>query len=258
MGIFDGGPITGHFELRGHFVLDTISSAIDITVSLAPPQESTLVSDSNISSRSGPITVKFIFPPGSNTFGKHVLLTDIHSRSGNIFASLPHFGGTSISTKSGDIRAELHPYGLTARPGRIKLASDSGNMQMTVFPHIADPKIPLIGLHTKCEVSHGSVRLVYPQTWQGNIAVYKHRGPIDIDFPDVPVERTEDKISAVVGKDKAILYLKGEGKKDLDVEIVGKSFTMEEWVGAARRLGGPLLPSYEEAVRVQAGLSSSI
>lgn len=128
--------------------ISTVSGHIDVTVCLQPgdPQ---VPAELRLSSMSGSATVDVMNTTCGprNSFDRNL---DMHISlvSGSIHATLPHSYRTLLKTVSGGITANLHPHGSTTKPTDIVLENTSGTTNMTLHPHVANPRHPLTKLST--------------------------------------------------------------------------------------------------------------
>ena len=244
--------VTGTYDLHDSLQISTVSDHIDVTVCLQPghPQ---VPAELRLSSMSGSATVEVMNTTCGprNSFDRNL---DMHISlvSGSIHATLPHSYRTLLKTVSGGITANLHPHGSTTKPTDIVLENTSGTTNMTLHPHVADPRHPLTKLSTTYKGVTGSVKLTYPLTWQGQVEVHAQFGTVTRDWAGLKVTRDGPDMSAIVGEGEGRIWVGGVTS---NVELVGKAFGFvarppaEAAETAADDPGNLPPPTYGEAMK---------
>lgn len=270
------GSVTGTFQLHDALHINTIAGAINITVILQPaaPASHRTPPELKLSSSTGNITVHTVLSNASSRtlhpleqIPERQYITAIESRSGNILATLPHSKKTSIHTVGGNINVHLHPVGPT-NPSHIDVRNASGSSSVVLYPHLKLPSAPLRMVSGDYHGTTGSLNIVYPMTWEGEINSKMSKGMVKHQWPGLRVVRAGPRFTAKKGEAVGLfgeICIHGKG---MEVNLMGMN-TPLPWcadenhrnsleVGGGTRppsyVGHP--PSYQECVGHQERESS--
>lgn len=266
------GSVTGTFELYDAVRITTIAGSINITIILQPAAAASYHTppELKLSSSTGDITVHTLLPPASHLVLNPLdqvpdrqYITAIETRSGNITATLPHSKKTSIHTVGGNIHACLYPVGSTSTPSHIDVRNASGSTQLMLYPHIKQPAAPLRMVSGEYYGTTGSLNIVYPLTWEGNIISKMNNGMVKHHWPGLRVVRGGPRFTAKKGDAIGLFGEISIHGKGMEVNLMGMN-TPLPWFGDESRrssmeigsgtrppsyVGHP--PSYQECVGLQ-------
>ncbi|CAO2656142.1 Nn.00g049450.m01.CDS01 [Neocucurbitaria sp. VM-36] len=147
----------------------------------------------------------------------HTHITNIHTRSGELWAYIPHGSYTNLSSIRNILVTRLKPYGTPSphNPSEIYTYSESGYTHVRVDD--ADPDTlkdlhnPLLNTTSKHYLGSGTLWLRYPYSWFGNVQAQIEHGPLDFDASALEeLEKSEGLVKAKRGK-------KGESQLDIQV-----------------------------------------
>lgn len=252
------GSVTGTFQMHDALRITTVAGSINITIILQPaaPASHRTPSELKLSSSTGNITVHTILSPASHGTPNPLELipdrqyvTAIETRSGNIAATLPHSQKTSIHTVAGNINAYLHPVGPMNTPSHIDIRNASGSTQLTLYPHLKTPSVPLRTISGDYHGTTGSLNIVHPLTWEGDIISKMSRGMVKHHWPGLRVIRGGPRFTAKKGEAVGLvgeLVIHGKG---MEVNLMGMDTPLPWSVDDSRRGsfevgGGTRPPSY--------------
>ena len=268
------GSVTGAFHLYDSLCITTIAGSINITIILQPaaPASHRTPPELKLSSSTGNITVHTILRPSSQLVPNPLdqvpdrqYITTIETRSGNIIATLPHSKKTSMHTVSGNISVRLHPVGPTSTPSTIDVRNASGSTQLTLYPHLKQPSAPLRMIGGDYHGTTGSLNIVYPLTWEGEIVSKMSKGMVKHQWPGLRVFRAGPRFTAKKGDAVGMFGEIGIHGKGMEVNLMGIDMPLPWFEDESRRssleaggrtrppsyVGHP--PSYQECVGLQDG-----
>ena len=258
------GSITGTFDLFDTLRITTIAGSINITLVLQPPHPAAphTVPELALSSSTGSITVTTLH----RSIPERPYTTAIKTRSGNITTTLPHSKRTSIHTVSGNITARLIPIGPTSAPSEIDIRNATGSTQVTLHAHLTQPTTPLRRISADYHGTTGSLNIVYPLTWQGDITSKMSKGSVKHQWPGLRVMRFGPRFTAEKGSALGELTIYGKG---MEVNLMGMQVPLP-WEEEAAQEGASAFgaggqwetrppsyvgfpPSYQECVGMEGG-----
>ena len=133
--------------------------------------------------------------------------TDVSSNSGSIDATLVHGKRTSMYTTSGRITASLSPYGPTTSRSDLDVHTTSGSIDVSIQSSLSDPTAPMRKFYASYRTGSASLRLRYPEQWEGIVEGQTSTGSMRINWHDLKIVRDE---KTSVGR--SIKGVKGEGE----------------------------------------------
>ncbi|MCJ1254775.1 hypothetical protein MMC24_002591 [Lignoscripta atroalba] len=165
------GSATGSYSLNDKLSITTSSGLIDIDIDLkeasqhrAAPAELYLQSTSGtIRANTPALVASYVSIPNRD------YRMSVFSRSGGLYLHLVHGTTTRLHTNSGSIHAILSPSGALEARSYIESHCDSGSTDISVLPSRAHPGIPMGKLFGTHESASGSLRIQYPEEWQGQV-----------------------------------------------------------------------------------------
>ena len=237
--------VTGTYNLYDTLSITTISGSVNIIVVPQPAANDAASSSSaikpadlRIKTTSGSISVTV--DAQAAVAANRTFTTSISSMSGRINApSLIHGLSTSLSTASGSINAEIHPFtgpdmNITTSRSDLSLKTFSGNQNIQMNPSLNFPTKPIRNLFTNINHQSGSVSLTFPLTWEGSIRGSTMSGNINYDWPGLRILKQGGGVFEAVkggGEGKGLLSfggmsgnvrLVGNGGQIVEGEEVGR------------------------------------
>jgi hypothetical protein len=154
-------------------------------------------------SETGSITVQFPPLEVATKLPEREYRTNIRTGVGSIHGQFIHGKTTELSTNSGSISGDILPYYADDYVSTLKSESHSGMTYLTVLSPYTGQKIERMA--SSHETMTGSLNLLYPQEWEGNISGSTMTGSLTLRGKDVDVKEFDDgwvskKIRAVKGK----------------------------------------------------------
>lgn len=160
--------ITGTFTLLDLLSLSSISGTISATVNPgeADPDDPHPAYFS-ASSHSGSVHVAF--PRFASALPRREYRSSASSSSGTVTGSYILGDGASLSSHSGSIRAEVLAFS-GGKMGRLITTAGSGSTDVTILDEgVEEEEEGAVGVKAWHKSASGSVRLRYPEAWEGRI-----------------------------------------------------------------------------------------
>jgi len=136
--------------------------------------------------------------------------TTMSISSGAIDAVILHGLRTSLRSISGQITANLYPYGHNDSRTDIEVHETSGSIDIALHSSLSHPTAPLKKLYAYYGGSSGSLTLFYPAQWQGTVEGTTSSGSIDLDWQGLKV--VKDRKERWVKRTIEAIRGEGEGK----------------------------------------------
>lgn len=119
--------------------------------------------------------------------------TTMSTSSGSIDAAILHGLRTSLRSITGDITADLYPYGHNGSRTDIEVHDTSSSIEITLHSSLSHPTAPLKQLYAYYRGISGSMTLFYPAQWQGTVEGTTLSGSIDFNWQGLKVVKYEKK-----------------------------------------------------------------
>ncbi|MCJ1287521.1 hypothetical protein MMC26_006873 [Xylographa opegraphella] len=119
--------------------------------------------------------------------------TDITSSSGSLHAGIVHGSRLNMQTSSGSITGVLSPYGSLDDDSHLTVSDGSGSVDMTILSSISNPGKPMRNFYSEYKCTTGSLRLHYPEEWEGTVEGETISGNIKTDWPGMRIIRNGDR-----------------------------------------------------------------
>ncbi|MCJ1468942.1 hypothetical protein MMC07_007572 [Pseudocyphellaria aurata] len=221
------GSVYGAYPLYDLLSITTLSGDIDISyfpknTSSSNPQPASL----ELGSQSGNIHVASPVVHSQQHIPDRNYKNDLRTLSGPITASLLHSSHTSLRVASGNVDADIHPYGDLSVPSHLSTDSQSGSTTVTVRESLSHPSSPMRAFSASHRYVSGSLNLFYPAQWQGRILGDTVSGGLSIRWDGVTVIKDHEKFSG----GRKIEAQRGEAGGEARLEFGGVS-------GRARLMG---------------------
>lgn len=183
------GTVRGDFALRDLLSVRTQSGSISVSVD---PKESDAThpkpAEFTAMSSSGRIVARF---PTGGDIPERDYRTLVSSSSGSVSGSYIHGSTSSFSSHSSSVEVDVLPYFAkqhASYENSLQSDSGSGSTRLELLPPYNEPGTVISGLHSTHKSSSGSVRIQYPQEWQGTIKAQTASGSLRVDGKDVVVD----------------------------------------------------------------------
>ena len=134
-------------------------------------------------------SIKAIFPVSGTVedIPSRLYSTKIDSKSGSIHGDYIHGLNTDIYTASGSIDTNILPYSANSTGSWLRTETVNGGIRVNVLPPYENPKDILKRLRSVHKTKSGSLKIKYPQQWEGKIEAVTMSGHVDLDGKDVKV-----------------------------------------------------------------------
>jgi DUF4097 and DUF4098 domain-containing protein YvlB len=211
------GSISGAFDLLDLLFLKSTSGTITSTVEPKQADEaSPAPAELSVNSLSGTIDVRL---PVNGSLPKRDYQTRLESVSSDIRGSYIHGSSTSIHTSSGDIHVDLLPY--VADPQQnpnLHTATHSGATDIRMLSPHSFPGDSFAAIHSdhKTTSISGTVKIAYPDEWEGLVAADSTSGSISIRGKGVKII---DDTTLMRGFEHVVAR-KGDGKGRIGIKTV--------------------------------------
>lgn len=177
------GSIEGSFALLDLLSLKAQSGSIDVSVD---PKEADAANPKPASflarTSSGSIDANF---PTSGTIPSRNYISHIETSSGSIDGSYYLGSETIFHTNSASIKVDLLPIYDSADLSKLHVSTSSGEQAITILPPYQSPGSFKYPSEHKFQSTSGSLKLKYPQEWEGYIEGETLSGSVDIKGRDV-------------------------------------------------------------------------
>ncbi|EON69312.1 hypothetical protein W97_08572 [Coniosporium apollinis CBS 100218] len=183
------GSVSGAYALRDYLSIRTTSGSISITVdpqAADPNYPKPAVFEAYATA--GSIRIDF---PTRGAIPDRVYEVAVHSDMGSISGTFIHGQHTSLSALSGSISATILPYSAGNRSA-LRTDTMSGQTTVTVLAPYKDPGTVMGSMESLHKSKSGSMKLVYPQEWEGTVEGRTVSGSLRMHGRDLEVVR-EDK-----------------------------------------------------------------
>lgn len=183
------GSISGKYELLDLLSIVTKSGSVNINVE---PKEK---------AADGPATALFYASTMSGSIRvdterkvvpERDYVVDIHSTAGSIDGTFVHGSKTEMSSVAGGINVDLMPYA-AAGSSVLRTKTTDGETKLTLRAAYKAPSSAvgtLISSHTSVS---GSIKLVYPQVWEGHMEGESVSGTLHVEGRDLKLIRQEER-----------------------------------------------------------------
>lgn len=248
------GSVYGHYNLRDLLSISTQSGSISVDVT---PQDAAKDDEKpatlDISSKSGSIGVQMPPRDSATSLPKRDYRTIINTYVGSISGSYIHGSKTELESKSGSINADILPYSADDYTSTLSTFTSTGMSTIRLqSPYKGTTIKRMTSSHT---AQTGSLNLLYPQEWEGNITGGTKTGSLTLRGKDVVIEEFDDgwankRVTARKGKG----HLSGKmdfrtttGSVDVTIGDTLESRLKKECESAVHDIfGRPELPLQEE------------
>ncbi|THY71973.1 hypothetical protein D6C87_02553 [Aureobasidium pullulans] len=213
------GSVSGRFALRDILSIKTKSGSIDVNVEPKPESE-TDPRPASFSAETVSGSIKAIFPVSGTVedIPSRLYSTKIDSKSGSIHGDYIHGLNTDIYTASGSIDTNILPYSANSTGSWLRTETVNGGIRVNVLPPYENPKDILKRLRSVHKTKSGSLKIKYPQQWEGKIEAVTMSGHVDLDGKDVKVLKAW---KGPVGVH--LIAQKGRGSSGMDLGTVSGS-----------------------------------
>jgi hypothetical protein len=223
------GSISGRYPLYDLLKITSKAGSISVDVELRDELKSKpLPATLELSTVSGSVTVRN--PVLNHSHPLHSLSgaipprdyrTNIDTVHGSVTADLVHNTLTSVQTTSGTIRTVLSPVGSPAFRSDIHASSRSGAINVSVQRSLTHPDVPMRRLWGNYAYTYGSLRVAYPNSWEGHVEGRTMQGSITVDWPGMHITRDERVVDGALWR--TIEGYKGDGEGRLTFDGVSGS-----------------------------------
>ncbi|THY97074.1 hypothetical protein D6C93_04578 [Aureobasidium pullulans] len=213
------GSVSGRFALRDILSIKTTSGSIDVNVEPKPESE-TDPRPASFSAETVSGSIKAIFPVSGTVedIPSRLYSTKIDSKSGSIHGDYIHGLNTDIYTASGSIDTNILPCSANSTGSWLRTETVNGGIRVNVLPPYENPKDILKRLRSVHKTKSGSLKIKYPQQWEGKIEAVTMSGHVDLDGKDVKVLKAW---KGPVGVH--LIAQKGRGSSGMDLGTVSGS-----------------------------------
>ncbi|KAJ9660030.1 hypothetical protein H2201_007071 [Coniosporium apollinis] len=213
------GSVSGKYALRDYLSIRTTTGSISITVDPQPADPaSPKPAVFEAYAKRGSIRVDF---PTRGTIPDREYEVTVHSDTGSISGTFIHGRHTSLSATTGSISAKILPCG-AGNASELRTEALTGATTVTLLAPYKDPGTVMGGLESSHKSKSGSMKLVYPQEWEGTVEGRTASGSVGLHGRDLEVVR-EDK--GWVGKH--VVAKKGKGNSRMTFDVVSGSVTAQ-------------------------------
>ena len=222
------GSIRGNFNLYDVLHINSHSGSIHVGVlPQAANEDEAQTAELVIDTSAG--SVEVAYPPGGADIPARNYDTLITSKSGSIRGNLIHGKSTKVESNAGRLDLTVLPYAADAYESTLDTFTRSGSLQVTVLSPHTDAGTAMKRFSGSHHTNAGSVRLNYPQEWEGSIQGETVVGSLKLRGEDVEIVEKGRKgftggwVKAVKGDSEQGGQLKFSTKAgSLDV-VVGRS-----------------------------------
>ncbi|CAK4032322.1 Hypothetical predicted protein [Lecanosticta acicola] len=215
------GSITGTFALRDLLSLKTQAGAITVNVDPQKadpdrPRPAEFVA----TSKSGSIKTNF---PTSGSIPEREYKTRVETSSSSVQGSYILGAVTSFRTHAGSIHADLLPFFDRREPSTtLHTETIAGSTRLNVLTPYGYPGEPwkAPSVHKSVSTS-GSINVVYPGEWEGNIDCSSLSGSIHVEGRGVQVTRDEKLVPM-----RYVAAKKGTGQGKVELKSTSSSIRM--------------------------------
>lgn len=213
------GSITGTYPLFDLLSITTVAGSIDVNIYPRPALPSTPQTPASLvlASTSGSISANVLnihTQPG-NKIPDRIYTSRLSSISGSISAKLLHTASTTLLSTSGRIYADIYPTSYSSSSSfssSITTSCQAGSTDITVHPDLFSPQSPIKKLSGKHANTSGSLKVRYPNTWEGQIQARTLSGRVGINWDGVRIIRDWG--------GKEVLAERGAGEGQLVLESI--------------------------------------
>lgn len=213
------GSVSGAYALRDYLSIRTTTGSISITVdpqAADPNYPKPAVFEAYATA--GSIRIDF---PTRGAIPDRVYEVTVHSDMGSISGTFIHGQHTSLSALSGSISATILPYSAGNRSA-LRTDTMSGQTAVTVLAPYEDPGTVMGSMESSHRSKSGSMKLVYPQEWEGTVEGRTVSGSLRMHGRDLEVVR-EDK--GYVGNH--VVARKGKRNSRMEFDVMSGSVTAQ-------------------------------
>jgi len=201
--------ISGEYSLYDVLSIQSKSGSMNVDVKPKKadpdsPQPAVL----EMRSKSGSINVQF--PPHGGEVPEREYHTTVVSSSGTINGRFLHGKHSVLETSSSTITADILPYSADDYASTLHTRSASGSQKINVLSPYFDPRTTIARLSSTHFTSSGTLSLIYPDEWEGELSGRTSSGSLSLRGRDV---RIIDQGSS--GGGKYIVAEKGDGESKL-------------------------------------------
>ncbi|KAJ9637157.1 hypothetical protein H2199_007443 [Coniosporium tulheliwenetii] len=183
------GSVSGKYALRDYLSIRTTTGSISITVDPQPADPaSPKPAVFEAYAKRGSIRVDF---PTRGTIPDREYEVTVHSDTGSISGTFIHGRHTSLSATTGSISAKILPCG-AGNASELRTEALTGATTVTLLAPYKDAGTVMGGLESSHKSKSGSMKLVYPQEWEGTVEGRTASGSVGLHGRDLEVVR-EDK-----------------------------------------------------------------
>lgn len=213
------GSITGTYPLFDLLSLTTVTGSIDVNIyprpalPSAPQTPASLVLESTTGSINANV-LNIHTQPGIK-IPNRIYTSRVSTISGSISAKLIHTTSTTLLSTSGRISADIYPTSYSSSSpfsSSITTSGQAGSTDITVHPDLFLPQSPIKKLSGKHANTSGSLKVRYPNTWEGQIQARTLSGSVGVKWDGVRIIRD--------WAGKEILAERGAGEGQLVLENV--------------------------------------
>ena len=223
--VVGSGSVTGSYPLYDLLAIGARSGSVSVDVDLKPASETApAAAELHLGSESGHVRARTpaIFSPSSSIPSRDYR-TILGATSGSIDADLVHGTSTQIHGSSGHVKVALSPVGPVNEISSIEVLTHSGSQAVTIRPSLTNLGEPMRKLYGSYVHGTGSLRLKYPDEWEGKIEGRTMSGSVRIRWDSVRTIRDgKDEtrlwrnIKAVRGQGEGTIFFEGaSGSVDL-------------------------------------------
>ncbi|OCK78550.1 hypothetical protein K432DRAFT_427207 [Lepidopterella palustris CBS 459.81] len=113
--------------------------------------------------------------------------TTVDATMGSVTGNFIHGSATELKTQSGSITADILPYDADAGPSTLRTFTRSGMTAVEVLAPYTNRGTPMKRLTSEHRGNSGSIKLTYPQEWEGTIEGGTMSGSLVLRGRDVEI-----------------------------------------------------------------------
>lgn len=224
------GEIWGWFVADAHLHLRNDAGKIDVL--LIPRFDSDVpiaLQSITVSTVSGLIVFKmWMEQPGTWPMEPFTHTTQIRSETGNIYGSVPLGALTNFTSETGNIAAIMVPFGAASEDASkdIRTESNQGNVYVhvvnTIWESLKNGRFdPLVSLRSRHKVNNGTLAIIYPSGWRGELEGLVSKGTLKFDGSRLKdVKKGDNWVKATSGEGMSFMESwVNEGELDIKVGL---------------------------------------